>query len=298
MSMFVYTVGSFDDLISRINGFSNNPHLIFRGQLDYNWPLQTSLQRHNPLRGKGDPKFNDKINKFVAGVSKTSDLPYPIENKLQWMEYGQHHGLPTPCMDFSYSPYVGLFFAFDGLTKAQKGNAALFVVDFSNLASYYAKVKSGAAPSASALAELRNTFLAPANISSVPIPDASGVNILPFFDNRNLFPFDKLQFFPHPDHSNMRMIRQQGCFIYDTLDYKPHYMVRSLEEFCNMVPVADEAGIPTLQKFLIPHSMAKDVFSALDVMNINASLLYLDHSGAARDVKNSYFYNPRSMHVL
>lgn len=30
------------------------------------------------------------------------------------MEYGRHCGLPMPCLDFSYSPYIALFFAYAG----------------------------------------------------------------------------------------------------------------------------------------------------------------------------------------
>jgi len=301
MSIQTIPITKYSDLINLLNENSSNKNLIFRGQLDFDWPLNSTLQRHNPLRGKGDPSFDQMISQFIASVAKTSDLPYPVEDKISWLEYGQHYGLPTPCMDFSYSPFIALFFAFDGITKKNKTHSTIFILDKQVLAEYYTEMisTSNGVVDPQKFKDNFNTFSHPVNISNKTIVGQNGENVLPFFGQNNIYPFDKLQFFPYPKLKNERMIRQQGCFIYDSLDLRSYNPINSFESFCDSVPTSMENNeYPVLRKLNIPHNMSSDVFGTLENMNINASILYLDHAGAAKDVKNAFFYNPKCMHII
>lgn len=298
MSIKTIIVKKFSELIAILNKSLSNEDLIFRGQLDSKWALSSTLNRHLPLKGQGDPIFESIISKFIASVAKISDLPYPIEDKISWMEYGQHQGLPTPCIDFSYSPFIALFFAFDGIKKSDDSSASIFILNKKVLALHYAEFKAtkNRELNEQECLDYKNTFLNPTNIEQEIKVSGNNENVLPFFAKNGFFPFDKLQFFPHPKHNNHRMIRQQGCFVYDTLNYQSK--ISNFESFCNSVDFSTKDGLfPVLTKLEFPHKFASKSFAILEAMNINSSMLYLDHSAAARDVKNTFFYNPKSMDV-
>lgn len=90
---------------------------IFRGQNEP-WRLRTSFHRAE--------RFN--LNKFLsediqmlhkhlsARTKHTFNLNIPNENGA-FFNLVQHHGYPTPLLDWTYSPYVAAFFAYRGITS-------------------------------------------------------------------------------------------------------------------------------------------------------------------------------------
>jgi hypothetical protein len=290
------TIKGLTDIISSLE---KNIDTIWRGQQDSKWIIETSLNRFYPLSGHGDPTLDHNVDKFIAGHAKIQNVLFDPNDRLSWLEYGQHHGLPTPCLDFSYSPYIGLFFAFSGLTKLKEnGYCALFALNIRTLASHYANNYCKLSKPDEWYEYFINFLNPPKDVvqNTYPKPiNIPGVKINDFFPVSGLYPFDKLQFFPFPKASNERMLRQQGCFIYDTLQYGSK--IHNLEELIEGIPVSDEDDGPTLQKIVIPLKLASEVFKIIEKMNINASLLYMNSTGVAEDVKNTYFYNPRTMMV-
>ena len=100
------------------------PTLIFRGQANSNWTLLSRLDR---LENKYPTRPNlcgDIPKEFdCPRVTRETQLKRFRELALDKISKGitkdvlrtiaQHHGLATPLLDFTYSPFVALFFAFE-----------------------------------------------------------------------------------------------------------------------------------------------------------------------------------------
>jgi hypothetical protein len=103
------------------------PALIFRGHADETWKLESALDRLEtrfPTQknyAEGEPRyFNahpatrvlhlEAFKECVRG--KRGNNPQALSED-EWWALAQHHGLPTPLLDWAYSPFVALFFAFE-----------------------------------------------------------------------------------------------------------------------------------------------------------------------------------------
>ena len=96
---------------------------LFRGQNEP-WRLRTSFHR----RGRADLSrfLNEDVPTLYKHLSARTkhvfDLKNPDENGA-FFNLIQHHGYPTPLLDWTYSPYVAAFFAYRGVSN-EKAAAA------------------------------------------------------------------------------------------------------------------------------------------------------------------------------
>lgn len=89
--------------------------LVFRGQRRYDWTLSPSLGRLDPRGIVTDEIATEQLQFFrraVRGRVADRTLVDLGEEDELWA-VGQHHGLYTPLIDWTHSPYVALFFAFE-----------------------------------------------------------------------------------------------------------------------------------------------------------------------------------------
>lgn len=105
---------------------------LFRGQ-QKPWRLRTSFHR------RGRYRISEFTNKDVkqlhqrlsAITSHYFDLNVPNQNG-SFFNLLQHHGYPTPLLDWSYSPYVSAFFAFRDWSIKYSGDEHARIYIFNN----------------------------------------------------------------------------------------------------------------------------------------------------------------------
>lgn len=107
-------------------------NLLFRGQ-QKPWSLRTSF--HRKERYDLGRFVNEDIPKLHQHLSaRTSHLfnrNNPDENGA-FFNLVQHHGYPTPLLDWTYSPYVAAFFAFREIPKNSKNKVCTRIFVFDN----------------------------------------------------------------------------------------------------------------------------------------------------------------------
>lgn len=107
--------------------FIHAPALVFRGHADAGWKLLSSLDRWEekyPKRkcmGGGAQEFFDSppfttdqhLDAFKRAIRGRLDpAPVSLTCDDDYWALAQHHGLVTPLLDWTRSPYIALFFAF------------------------------------------------------------------------------------------------------------------------------------------------------------------------------------------
>lgn len=105
---------------------------VYRGQ-SQNWALQTSFHR----AGRAD--LVDYLDRILPDVERyTGATTGKSVNLSDYYALGgflnllQHHGFPTPLLDWTNSPYVAAFFAFEAKSISDKSDAIIFTFDSEN----------------------------------------------------------------------------------------------------------------------------------------------------------------------
>jgi len=108
---------------------------IYRGQESSTWRLQTSLHRTGQWKTPDDiTSYMDQIlplaHEAVAsweGVRRDLTNPFQL---AEFLAYLQHNGFPTPLLDWTYSPYIAAFFAFERINHFQPDHDHICIYRF------------------------------------------------------------------------------------------------------------------------------------------------------------------------
>jgi FRG domain len=153
-------VGSWNEFEKEVGAIQKNlrrarpetePHLLFRGQEDSRWALETTLERS----GHRDMQFSDYYQLISALRPEVEALTGAAWDKMprydqarKWMDepgefsvdivnvhgfpgyeymvYLRHHGFPSPLLDWTRSPFIAAYFAFRRTIKGV-GRASIYV---------------------------------------------------------------------------------------------------------------------------------------------------------------------------
>lgn len=114
------TVSSWDELINLMHSEQFTPKkssegnhyrspYIFRGMDNADWNMQTSLER---LDHKNDDTYLLIENSLIRSFRKfAKDGLFDKQSEWYVLAVAQHNGLPTRCLDWSWSPMVAAHFA-------------------------------------------------------------------------------------------------------------------------------------------------------------------------------------------
>ena len=198
-----------------LESLASKETFIFRGHKDSTYKLETTLKRQGRFAMRSPDEY---IEEFKTRLARHGLLPSFCKTPLDWMEYARHCGVPSPVIDFTYSPYVALFFAFNGVCPEKGKFVSIYAVDTEKLAhawahqeaSYYCNIEQNPQQWGKYYSLIYNDFLG-RNKDSIS-------SIFPNTDQGLFsFPMDFLQIIPYPNRFNRRMLIQQGLFFYDTL---------------------------------------------------------------------------------
>ncbi|MGD8119543.1 FRG domain-containing protein [Vibrio sp. TRT 2004] len=109
-------IESWEDYDRVVRFYCDNDHegnFVFRGQKHYKWQLEPTLDRLVQGAVTEDIATKQLRNFKLSTRGRLQDKSVLNSDTELWA-LGQHHGLATPLLDWSLSPYVALFFAFEG----------------------------------------------------------------------------------------------------------------------------------------------------------------------------------------
>jgi hypothetical protein len=226
----------------------------FRGRSDVADELSTSLAR----LGESAPQLETHVLRAFRKYAASDAVP--VDSVWNWLALGQHHGLPTRLLDWTYSPLVALHFATANLELYDR-DGVIWMFD------YVRAHELVPGPLREALeAEGANVFTT--EMLAAAAPDFDALSQLG----------DDFVVFVEPPSFDERIVNQYALF---SLTSRPE---RALDEW---VEEHQELG----RKVILPTELKWEVRDKLDQSGINERVLFPGLDGLSQWAAR--YYAPR-----
>lgn len=116
-----------DEVINELSSLAKGKNLVFRGY-GKQMELYPNIIRNSDLT-------NREIE-LLSNFEKYGLQYFSVNNAIDFMSYGQHFGLPTRLLDFTYNPFVALFFSIftpKGSNYTNKEDKEFYYIRYSDL---------------------------------------------------------------------------------------------------------------------------------------------------------------------
>ena len=266
---------------------------IFRGCSEAKYKMYSSEQRlymtQDLHKQVAEDSISEHYKNFISelienckvwnnGVVKKLLISSGIDenNSLAYLSYMQHFGVPTPFLDFTFNPYVALFFAVDNLSFKPSDN------EIDNYFSLYYTYKENTM--FDSWQYVFNKNLEKENISYETI-DKNNMSIL--------LPDNEL----YKIINSVNIINQEGLFFYNNHPWHPleatynevaneTKKVMGEENFKKVLMLDHVSGCFNVHKSLVPA-----IKKMLQEKGITKNYIYPDMSNFKHSVTNEGIYN-------
>lgn len=296
------TLERWNDVISLNQEFLK--HFIFRGQANYKWSLQTSLERMVAKNHKNAYLCPQYCEIYEGRMLKEFMWKFPLYERnmipekndyVEWLSLMQHYGAPTRLLDFTYSLYVALFMCLDGF---QDDYCCLWAINRTFLSQHLLRLylKSNNQTSGSATHYVLEQFAhskANKEISTCSFKSEKNVLLI------------------NPNICNERLSIQQGLFlmptniscsfednldaIIETSDWDIEKMEIPVLDLLNYGYTEEGKSLNRdsifLFKIKIPLKFKYELGNLLHQMNITAETIYPGIEGMAKSLARIYLHS-------
>ncbi|RYY61960.1 MAG: FRG domain-containing protein [Chitinophagaceae bacterium] len=249
-------VPDWNELRQLLDEFSDN--WVFRGQADSGWELQNAIERTDfvGLHNKVEAEFVAEFQRGARNYLTRDQIP---EHLIEWLALMQHHGAPTRLLDFTKSPFIACYFAYEICDIVASEYIGLWAINFR-----YLKTR--------ALEALTEAYPEELKDESGFIHEKLFERI--FYENRCplVFPVE-------PFRMNRRYSLQQSIFVSTGVGAVPF-----MEQLGFLGPDMERAVI----KIELPAALQKAVLRELQRMNLHRASLFPDLDGYAASLRLRY----------
>ncbi|MCH7664318.1 MAG: FRG domain-containing protein [Acidobacteria bacterium] len=139
----VLRLSSWTEILEYLSGFSPPETSIdlegsvaaatwaFRGLRDSSYELEPSIEREASDKSMGWAALEELVSTEFKARARSHLSPSLIpEDELTWLAQMQHYAITTRLLDFTYSPFVALYFAIrDGAASANRTHVRLWAIN-------------------------------------------------------------------------------------------------------------------------------------------------------------------------